>query len=152
MIANKILFFILFLFPLLIGAKEPSKDIKIKRNVILNVSQINIQDLLAVVDAQLKAIRSNEIEKAYNDYTSIEFRKTISLDDFKKIISEIKVLSNNKLFQFQSFYTEDDIATFSGELISVDGTSVQVEYDLVLENDQWKILGIQIYKTSVSSF
>lgn len=142
--------FLSFFVPVILNASGAANDIKSKKAAYSHVSTINSQQLLDVVDAQLKAIRAKDIDKAYDQYTSAEFRKKTSLDDFKKLIDKFKALSNNKLFQFQSFYLEDDIATFSGDLHSMEGESIPVEYDFVLEDGKWKILGIQIYQTEMA--
>jgi hypothetical protein len=149
MLAVNVIIFLCCSIPFLISAKEPNHDIKAKKEALVNTSHINMQELLEIIENHLKAIRAHDIEKAYND-TSIEFRKKVSLEDYKNSISKSKPLSNNKLFQFQSFYTEDDIATFGGELYSIDGEYIPVEYDLILQDGKWKILGIQIYKNEYS--
>ena len=150
MVAIKILYLMMVAFPLSMQAKEPIHDIKTKKTTLSYTSRIKPQDLLVVIKGQLNALRSKNIEKAYQDFTSIDFRDKISLEDFKKLMNQYTAFSDNKLFQFQSFYTEDDTASFGGDLLSNKGEYISVEYDLVLENGNWKILGIQIYQNELS--
>lgn len=138
------------LFSFLLYGEENGLDIKIKKEELRHTSRINSKQLLEIIDSQLKALRGKEIDKAYQENTSMEFRKKTSLDDFKKLVERFKPFSQNKLFQFQSFYTEDDIATFGGELHSIEGESIPVEYDFIQEDGKWKILGIQIYQNELS--
>ncbi len=145
------LLFALLMLSLELAANEPAKNDKTIKETLSHTSRINPHLLLDVIDEQLNALRSNEIEKAYRDYSSSEFLQKTSLDDFKKQIVQFTPFSKNKLFQFQSFYTEDNIATFGGDLLSTDGDSVRVEYDLVMEGGKWKIYGIQIYQNSLST-
>lgn len=143
--------FITLFIPLLAIADDSvnKNDIQSKKTLLSKTSRISPQPLLDVVEGQLKLLRTLEVEKAYNDYTTKEFRNKTSLDDFKKLIAKYKVLANNNLFQYQSFYIEDDIASLGGELHSVDGITVPVEFDFILEDGQWKIMGIQIYQNEV---
>ena len=136
-------------FPVLAHTAEMSNDIRSKKEVLSNTARISPEPFLKVVDGQLGAIRSNELDKAYNDYTSTAFRKNISFEEFKALLTKYEPLFNNRNFQFTSFYVDNDIATFGGELYSVKGEGISVEYDFVSENDQWKIEGIQIYKNEL---
>lgn len=145
---SKILF-ALFLFPFLAHAGA-NNDIQTKKTVLSHTSRITPQPFLDAIDGQLKALRDKEVDKAYNDYSSAEFRKNTTPEEFKQLVAKFKSLSNNKLFQFQSFHVEDDIATLGGDALSADGDSIPVEYDFVLEDGKWKILGIQIYKNELS--
>lgn len=140
----------LVFLPLLAQANGLNQDIKTKKEELAHVSRVNSQLLLDVVNAQLKALRENQLERAYQEFTSMQFKENTSLEAFKELVAKFKALSHNKLFQFQSFYLEDNIATFGGDLQSMEGQSIPVEYDFVLEDGKWKILGIQIYQTEVS--
>ncbi|HEV8052499.1 MAG TPA: DUF4864 domain-containing protein [Parachlamydiaceae bacterium] len=150
MLTFRIIVTALYLFPFFLTAGQATNDIHTKKTVLSHTSRITPQPFLDAVDGQLKALRAKEIEKAYKDYTSAEFRKNTSLEDFQKLINNFKALSSNKLFQFQSFHVEDDIATLSGDAQSDDGDSIPVEYDFIMEDGKWKILGIQIYRNELS--
>ena len=142
--------FALFLFPFLVQAVESGNDIQSKKTVLSYTSRITPKPLLEAVDGQLKALRDKEFDKAYKNYTSAEFRKNTTLAEFKQLVGKFKSLSNNKLFQFQSFHVEDDIATLGGDALSEEGETIPVEYDFILEDGKWKILGIQIYRNELS--
>jgi hypothetical protein len=102
--------------------------------------------LLEVIEGQLSAVRRSQLEDAYNNFTSEEFKGKTTYENFKEVMDKFAVFKNNKSFQFGSEYFEDGIATLQGSLISSDGEVLQVEYDLVREKGNWKIQGIQLFK------
>lgn len=124
------------------NAPNPEKEKKAKETV-----HVDSHQLLDIIDKQLQDLRAGNVEHAYLNYTSEQFRKDTSLDAFKKLVQQFPGLSQNKLFQHQSFYVDNGIATFQGDLISKDGKAIPVELDLIEENAQWKIFGIQIFNT-----
>ena len=136
-----------FLLPLTVFAADsntsnPEKEEKAKETV-----HVESQQLLEIIDKNLQELRAGNIEHAYLNYTSEQFRKDTSLEAFKKLVQQFPELSQNKLFQHQSFYVNNGIATFQGDLISKNGKAISVEFDLIEENAQWKIFGIQIFNT-----
>lgn len=132
-----------------LNAAEAANDIQTKKRVLDKTTRIDPQPILNVIEKQLNLFRAMKIDNAYHDYTTKEFRQKTSLEDFKKLVAKYKALSHNNLFQFQSFYTENDIATIGGELHSKDGAVVPVEFDFIIEQGEWKILGIQIYQNQL---
>lgn len=118
-----------------------------EKGVVSEPTSVDFNQVLPVIEDQLQDIRTGNIEKAYKNYTSEKFRKGTSFDTFKQLVKDFKVLSDNKLFQYQSFYVEEGIAIFEGDLVSTDGQAVSVEYDLVKENGSWKIMGMQLYQS-----
>lgn len=123
----------------LLAAFEPSKE---------EITG-NIQPLISVVDAQLSALNKGDIDKAYNDFTSSKFRSTTSLDKYKQLITTY--ITKNMKFQLHSTYFEDGIASLQGNLVSTDGDSLSVEYDLIQEGGQWKIYGFQLINPEVQA-
>jgi len=111
---------------------------------------VEIDDLLPVINGQLEALRKGSTEKAYQDFTSRKFRKTTSLEQFNQLVDKYQALSKNRLYQYNSFYVEDGIATFEGNLISEEGESLATEFDLIEENGSWKILGIQVFRQEMA--
>lgn len=110
----------------------------------------DVPPLLEIIDEMLKALRNGETEEAYNEYTSEAFRKATPLDVFIQIIKNNDVYSLNKYFQYHSFYFENGMAVFQGLLVSKTGNAVQVEFDLVKEEDKWKIFGMQLFKQEMT--
>ena len=102
--------------------------------------------LIEKINGFLEAIRLNKPDVAYKDFTSKEFQKKTSLENFKNIIAEKTHLYKNKLFQYRSFFIEDNIATFQGDHVFPDGSTLSSEYDFIQEGKDWKIMGLQFFK------
>ncbi|MEI8365928.1 MAG: DUF4864 domain-containing protein [Parachlamydiaceae bacterium] len=102
--------------------------------------------LLQIINNFLDTLRKGDTVTAYNHYTSQQFQKNISLDNFKTLVAREPTLAQNKLFQHRSFYIEDEIVSFEGDLISTTGVAVPVEFDFLMEGNEWKIMGLQLYQ------
>lgn len=103
--------------------------------------------LVGTVNGQLIALRDGDISKAYT-YTSKDFQKATSLDDFKKFLDHYPSLKNNASASFSERKIEDNnIGSVKGTLTSKDGAKTPIEYQLIKEGDSWKILGITVLPT-----
>lgn len=111
----------------------------------LKAVHANKEELIKIISNFLEKVRMDKLEDAYNNFTSKQFRNDSSLNDFTAIVKSNIVLSKNKIFQYQSFYVEDEIATFQGDLVATDGTNVPAEFDFVQEDNSWKIMGLQLF-------
>lgn len=96
-----------------------------------------------VAQNQLAAIRSGNLEKAYT-YTSTEFQKTLSFDDFKNFINHYPQLKNNVSASFPNREIKNNEGTIIGTIKSQDGSVTPIEYHLIKENGIWKIIYIKI--------
>lgn len=111
-----------------------------------DVSSAEASEILPIIEDQLKALRSGDIKAAYDNFMTAAFQKATSYEAFKNLVEAHEGLSKNKLFTYHSFYIEEGMATFEGDLVSVNGSVDQAEFDLVKEDNGWKIAGLQIYK------
>lgn len=102
------------------------------------------ENMLEVIDGQLTKLRENRVTQAYYDYTSKEFQKITSMEAFRKFITLYPVLSDNKSFIFEGRGFDNDIGRVQGTLISNDLQEMQVEYHLIKEDYNWKILSIRL--------
>lgn len=99
-----------------------------------------------VVDKQLEALRQDDIDKAYYDYTSRDFQATTSLDQFRQFVQAYPVFLNNQSAHFTQRAIEHNIRTLKGKLISSDHVETPIEYKLIKEDKKWKILSIRLIK------
>lgn len=111
---------------------------------------INIKAVRQVIESQIDTIRSGDVARAYFSYTTVDFRKITSLDDFKKFVESFPVLSNNQSFEVDDITFQHGIAVCQGRLFAADGSMLYAEYELKQEDDDWKIQGVQLFKTPVS--
>jgi hypothetical protein len=99
--------------------------------------------LRAPVEDQLKALKANEINKAY-DYGSKEFKETTDLAAFNKFLERFPILTQYEALKFQA--PNMDEGTLHVDLEDKNGTPTGLEYVLGLEDGQWKIWGFRVVK------
>jgi hypothetical protein len=108
------------------------------------------ESLVDVIDDQLEALRKSDVSAAYQEYTSNEFRNTMSPDEFQKFIHAHPILTNNQSAHFTERSIQKHKGTIRGNLTSSDHVKVPVEYELVKENGQWKILSLRFPDTKAA--
>ena len=99
---------------------------------------------------QLSAIKSGDTAVAYS-MTSKAFQQESSMDDFKKFIDKYPVLHDYKDITFTERKIENGLGYLNGTIEGTDGSKMQIEYQLVKENDKWKIQAIRISDVGLSS-
>lgn len=106
--------------------------------------EFHVEDLIIVVRGQLEALEHKNIDKAYKLYTTKEFKKATTLDEFKKFVDKHPIFTARKSSSFTNLMFNNNIATLGGFLASKDNEIYPVEYDLLKEDGEWKILHIEI--------
>ncbi len=97
------------------------------------------------IASQLNAIKTGNLEKAYYDYTTKEFQKNVSLEQFKQFIREHTALYHNKTARFNSWGIENGKkASVKATLTGQNGSTIHAEYKLIKENGKWKIAALQL--------
>lgn len=107
--------------------------------LIFGIAFYATSGVAGAVKDQLSAIRSGDYEKAYS-YTSSEFKKATSLDDFKKFIDKVPALKNNEGISINHREFNNDNGSVDGTLTSKDGLNTPIQYRLIKENGEWKIV------------
>ncbi|MBI2786901.1 MAG: DUF4864 domain-containing protein [Legionella longbeachae] len=102
--------------------------------------------LVYTIDHQLTALHSGDIEKAYS-YTSKDFQKTTSINDFKKFLDQYPSLKDNESSFFNTREIENNTGFVKGTLTAKDGAKTPIEYRLIKEDGTWKILNIKVAPT-----
>lgn len=106
--------------------------------------------IVDVAQNQLTALRAGDVAKAYT-YTSQDFQKATSLEDFKQFVQAYPSLSQNKQASFTSREIENNLGTLKGSLEAKDGAVTPIEYQLIKEGGQWKILSLQLEPTGAGT-
>ncbi len=117
--------------------------------VIFVIAIVATQGISDVAKNQLDALRKEDYIKAYA-YTSVDFQKATSLDDFKKFVASYPSLRNNESSSFSTREIVNNEGTLQGTLNSRDGATTPVEYKFVKEKGEWKILSMQLKTTGAS--
>lgn len=99
--------------------------------------------LVEPINEQLAAIRNNNLVVAYS-YTSKEFQKKSSMDDFKNFLTRFPVIKNNQSAHFPNREFENGEGIIKGTITAKDGTAINIEYRVIKENGAWKILGMKV--------
>lgn len=100
------------------------------------------ETIVNVVDNQLKALREQNIPKAYS-YTSKDFQEATSLDQFRNFVEAYPVLLDNQSAHFTQRSIENNIGTLRGNLTSRNRVNIPIEYKLIKDEGKWKILSIR---------
>lgn len=99
--------------------------------------------LTGPANEQLSAIKSGKIETAYN-MTSKAFQQATSMDNFKIFIEQNPILKDYKSVSFTQRNIESGSGYISGTIENADGSQMKIEYQLVKEDDKWKIQAMQL--------
>src|SRR5262245_58351190 len=105
---------------------------------------------LQMVNDQLGALRRNDIDRAYS-YCSLAFQKSTSRDNFLKMVEDYPILKNAKEFaSMDRSKNVGGITILKGTITGEDGSKLPAEYQLVRENDKWKIQFLKLSPTGMS--
>lgn len=105
----------------------------------------NEQALRKPIEDQLKALKNDNSAKAYQEYTSESFRSSTSLDAFRKFLKEFPIFTHYLDYRFKDPVVEKGTGRVEVDL-HTETSITTVEYTLGIEDDMWKIWGIQILK------
>jgi len=109
------------------------------------------QDLTDAVSDQLVALREKKITEAYYNFTSREFQKATSLENFHKFVEEYPIFLRNKSVRFIDRSMENDVGKLDAMLMGEQGLEMPVQYRLIDQEGKWKILSIQMENKTEAS-
>ena len=99
--------------------------------------------MVGVVEKQLDLLRQGDIKAAYS-LTCKDFQKATSLEQFTAFVKQYPSLSQNQGHTFTAGSIENNIGTVKGTLTAQDGEVTPVEFQLVKEQEEWRILFIEV--------
>lgn len=102
------------------------------------------QSMRAVVEDQLKALKANDLTKAYS-YGSKEFKEATDLEAFRKFVSRFPILTQYDSLDFQQTNLEDGNLKVN---LQKDGSTTTLEFILGIEDEQWKIWGFRVLRST----
>lgn len=114
-------------------------------------SSINSTEWLHSIDMQLKSLRSNDIEDAYNKATAKGFKNFSSLEGFKQFVNFNSILSSHKSYVLgrQTIRGDNIIVDI---ILDPDKEAIPINYILEKEDGQWKILNLDMTLANLSKF
>lgn len=109
-----------------------------------NKDNFNTQPIKEVIMGQLSALKEHDYKKAYEAFTSKDFRKETSEEEFKNFLKRNPVFLTFKTIKLPKFMVDNNVVTLSGTFVSDDNQEFDIEYDLIEEDNTWKIIGLRI--------
>lgn len=131
--------FFLIGVPLLEGQQQ--------ENSYLTLSAVPNEDgdqLVEVVDAFFRALREQDIPRAYFFHTSKEFRRNTSLSDFTRFIKYSSFLEKNKNMIPLQAHVDKQGGYYRGIATSTTGETRELFINFGQEEGDWKIRGIEL--------
>lgn len=104
--------------------------------------------LKTVIKDQLHQIQEHNLIKAYNDYTSADFKNTTPFKEFETFVNQAPAFNANNGIELGNLSFDNNIATITGLTTTVDSKEYAVEYDLVQEEGNWKIVHVEILNSA----
>lgn len=100
-----------------------------------------------VAETHLESIASEDLEKAYS-LTSQEFQENTSATEFTYFVDTYSVLKNYKKSDFKDkkleYNSGNIVGTLTGEIETKNGTEIDIRFDLVKEDGDWKIQYLEL--------
>lgn len=113
------------------------------------ISNIGKEELQMVND-QLSALHHNDIDRAYS-YCSLAFQKSTTKDDFLNMVEDYPILKNAKEFSSNDRSKNvGGLTILKGTITGDDGSKLPAEYQLVRENEKWKIQSVKLTPAGMS--
>ncbi len=100
-------------------------------------------DLLGPIDVQLRALRNHNIQEAYDNASSEEFKSHTSLEDFKTFVEKHPSLTNHRQISVKEHSRQGNKATVT-VILSDDTVEIPVQYILAVENGTWKVWSMEV--------
>lgn len=113
--------------------------------LFFGLNHMREEDSSKTVKDQLKAIREDHLTDAYYGYTSQEFQKAVSLEAFRDFVKNYPALLKNKSLTVDTVKEDNGFKNIKGDLYYDDHSKVGVEYHLIKENNDWKIVNLQFH-------
>lgn len=111
--------------------------------IIIGLALYFTGGLSSAAREQLTAIQSGNIESAYS-MTSKAFQESTSLDKFKSYVEQNPILKDYNSISFTERNVENGVGYLRGIIKNADGMQMKIEYQLVKEDNKWKIQGMQL--------
>jgi len=119
-------------------------SVSVKQDSSEATDNSDMKQLTTVTDAQLNALNNQDVAKAYQTYTSKEFKQATSFDTFSQIVKDYPILTDRAKVNYdrESMIIDQNRATISATL-QKGRDSIVIDYSLIKVGNEWKIWGVQ---------
>jgi hypothetical protein len=115
--------------------------------IVFGFAMFLTSDLIDPVERQIAALKAGDIDSAYSQ-TSTAFRDATSKEQFVAFVKSNPILLKIADYSVTDRSRENNVGTLKGTLTSIEGGVIPIEYRLVKENDEWKILAFKFTGTN----
>lgn len=112
------------------------------------VPEFDVSAILKPINDQLKVIKNGDNKAAYEQYTSQDFKKFTSQEQFSTFLKNYPIFSSNASATLENPTFDNNMAIVMGKFTATSGESNDVEYNLNKEGDEWKIVAIRVFSSS----
>lgn len=102
------------------------------------------EEILATVKGQLEALRNHDLTKAYENFTTPEFKAATSAEAFKAFLERFPILTNHTHAEFALEGISPDLAILKASLDGEGKTPVGVQYNMVKKDGTWKVWSLRV--------
>ena len=103
-----------------------------------------------IVNRQLNAIRSGDVDKAYS-YCSGAFKENTNLEAFRNFVESYPILKSATEYSSLNREISGSMATLKGSIKAKDGSSLPAEFRLTKENGAWKVQYISMSPSGIAN-
>jgi Domain of unknown function (DUF4864) len=111
---------------------------------VIENDQFDTSFLTKIISDQLEQMKQKDLYAAYEDFTSLRFRESTPFDSFARFVDQNSIFTDNQSIAFGDLTFNNNVATLLVVLTAEEKRHEKVEYDLIKEDEGWKILSIKI--------
>lgn len=126
------------------GLRLVDFDAKDKKEKSKDETDLDQQKLQAIATDQLEAIKAQNFKKAYDQYTSSQFRDATNYDSFTRFLNAYPVFTKYDTVKFGKMSVDNNLANLKGYLEGADNRKYLLDYDFIRDDQAWKIQRIQL--------
>lgn len=103
------------------------------------------REVYRVLNEFMQALRKGSVARAYQAYTSDEFRRITNLETFTGFIAQYPSLNRNRTAENLSIVYDKNVASVTVSVSSSELKDNLVVFSFVYEAGHWRIMSIKIY-------
>jgi hypothetical protein len=118
-------------------------NLRLRESEEKNETDSEDKQVINKIEAQLEAIRSEDLEAAYYKFSSKEFQQKTSLEAFRDFVRSNPILTKYKKGKYKNSQIGEN-QRFADLILDSDEGPYILKYKLVREGGGWKIWGLRI--------
>lgn len=99
--------------------------------------------LAEVADQHLTYLKEGNVQQAYDNTTSAEFKQAVSLEDYQSFLEENGIVPGLESWSISSREFENDYGKVQGTMKLNEGTEIPFSIEMTRKDSGWKITYIE---------